>query len=65
MYEPIKIVYIITMLELGGAQDIVLYTMTHLDHTGFRPILSKKSSCFFRLWFYYGVRPNELIARSV
>ncbi|MBI4051597.1 MAG: glycosyltransferase family 4 protein [Elusimicrobia bacterium] len=35
----IKVVHIITMLELGGAQQNTLYTLEHLDRTFFDPIL--------------------------
>jgi glycosyltransferase involved in cell wall biosynthesis len=35
----IKVVHIITKLELGGAQQNTLYTVSHLDKTEFIPIL--------------------------
>lgn len=31
--------HVITKLELGGAQEVALYTVAHLDRTKFRPIL--------------------------
>ena len=31
--------HIITKLELGGAQEVALYTVSHLDRTRFRPVL--------------------------
>ena len=31
--------HIITMLELGGAQEVALYTVAHLDRARFRPVL--------------------------
>ena len=33
------ICHIITKLELGGAQEVALYTVSHLDRTRFRPVL--------------------------
>lgn len=36
---PVKVCHIITMLELGGAQQNTLYTVTHLDRSRFEPIL--------------------------
>ncbi|MDD5687978.1 MAG: glycosyltransferase family 4 protein [Elusimicrobia bacterium] len=35
----IKVVHIITLLELGGAQENTLYTCEHLDKNKFEPIL--------------------------
>jgi glycosyltransferase involved in cell wall biosynthesis len=35
----IKVCHVITMLELGGAQQNTLYTVTHLDRTRFEPFL--------------------------
>ena len=35
----IKVVHIITKLELGGAQQNTLYTVSHLDKDKFIPIL--------------------------
>jgi glycosyltransferase involved in cell wall biosynthesis len=37
--RPVKVCHIITMLELGGAQQNTLYTVTHLDRDGFEPLL--------------------------
>jgi glycosyltransferase involved in cell wall biosynthesis len=34
-----SICHIITKLELGGAQEVALYAVSHLDRTRFRPIL--------------------------
>lgn len=34
-----RVCHIITMLELGGAQQNTLYTVTHLDRERFRPML--------------------------
>ena len=31
--------HVITKLELGGAQEVALYTVAHLDRTKFRPVL--------------------------
>ncbi|HEV2173420.1 MAG TPA: hypothetical protein VGR71_07630, partial [Nitrospira sp.] len=31
--------HIITKLELGGAQEVVLYAVSHLDRGKFRPVL--------------------------
>ncbi len=31
--------HVITKLELGGAQEVALYTVSHLDRTKFRPVL--------------------------
>jgi glycosyltransferase involved in cell wall biosynthesis len=31
--------HVITKLELGGAQEVALYTVTHLDRKKFRPVL--------------------------
>ena len=33
------ICHIITKLELGGAQEVALYAVSHLDRTRFRPVL--------------------------
>src|SRR5690348_16979334 len=33
------ICHIITKLELGGAQEVVLYAVSHLDRDKFRPVL--------------------------
>ena len=33
------ICHIITKLELGGAQEVALYAVSHLDRTKFRPVL--------------------------
>jgi hypothetical protein len=33
------ICHIITKLELGGAQEVALYTVSHLDRARFRPVL--------------------------
>jgi glycosyltransferase involved in cell wall biosynthesis len=33
------ICHIITKLELGGAQDVALYAVSHVDRTRFRPVL--------------------------
>jgi len=36
----VKVVcHVITKLELGGAQEVALYTVAHLDRTKFRPVL--------------------------
>jgi len=35
----IKVVHIITMLELGGAQEITLHQVEHLDRRRFEPVL--------------------------
>ncbi len=35
----VKVCHLITMLELGGAQQNTLYTVTHLDRTRFEPML--------------------------
>ena len=35
----IRVCHVITMLELGGAQQNTLYTVSHLDRTRFEPIL--------------------------
>ncbi|MGQ9655600.1 MAG: glycosyltransferase, partial [Thermodesulfobacteriota bacterium] len=35
----IPVIHIITMLELGGAQQNTLYTVAHLDRRAFRPYL--------------------------
>ncbi len=37
--EPVRVCHIITMLELGGAQQNTLYTVRHLDRSRFDPIL--------------------------
>jgi glycosyltransferase involved in cell wall biosynthesis len=37
--RPVPVVHIITKLELGGAQENTLYTVTHLDRRRFRPYL--------------------------
>ncbi|MBW2039775.1 MAG: glycosyltransferase family 4 protein [Deltaproteobacteria bacterium] len=37
--RPVKIVHIITKLELGGAQQNTLFTLGHLDRDLFRPYL--------------------------
>ena len=37
--RPAKVCHIITMLELGGAQQNTLYTVTHLDRSRFEPLL--------------------------
>jgi len=37
--KKVKIAHIITMLELGGAQQNTLYTIEHLDRTFFEPVL--------------------------
>ncbi len=39
MRQPVTIAHVVTKLELGGAQQIALYTVSHLDRTRFRPIL--------------------------
>ncbi|MES4784845.1 MAG: glycosyltransferase family 1 protein, partial [Nitrospiraceae bacterium] len=39
MTIPISVVHIITKLELGGAQQVALFTVSHLDTSRFRPIL--------------------------
>lgn len=36
---PITVTHIITKLELGGAQQVALFTVSHLDPARFRPIL--------------------------
>ena len=35
----IKVIHIITKLELGGAQQTTLYTLSHLDQSRFIPVL--------------------------
>jgi glycosyltransferase involved in cell wall biosynthesis len=37
--ERIKVVHIITMLELGGAQEITLHQLSHLDPARYEPVL--------------------------
>lgn len=37
--EPVKVLHIITKLELGGAQQNTLYTVSHLDPSHFRAAL--------------------------
>lgn len=39
MTLPISVVHIITKLELGGAQQVALFTVSHLDTSRYRPIL--------------------------
>lgn len=39
MSKKILVVHIITKLELGGAQQNTLYTVTHLDRKDFTPVL--------------------------
>ncbi|MFM8552508.1 MAG: glycosyltransferase family 4 protein [Nitrospiraceae bacterium] len=39
MSEPIAVAHRITKLELGGAQQNTLFTVSHLDRRRFRPIL--------------------------
>jgi hypothetical protein len=39
MTMPIKVAHIITKLELGGAQQNTLFTVSHLDRDRFQPIL--------------------------
>lgn len=39
MSTRIKVAHIITKLELGGAQQNTLYTVSHLDRAAFEPIL--------------------------
>jgi len=39
MNKPISVAHIITKLELGGAQQNTLFTVSHLDRTRFHPIL--------------------------
>ncbi|MBI5181899.1 MAG: glycosyltransferase family 4 protein [Nitrospirae bacterium] len=39
MHSKIKVVHIITKLELGGAQENTLYTVSHLDKKKFIPVL--------------------------
>ena len=36
---PVKVVHIVTKLELGGAQQNTLFTVAHLDRELFRPYL--------------------------
>ena len=36
---PHTVCHIITMLELGGAQEVALFTVSHLDRARFRPVL--------------------------
>ncbi|HJU06191.1 MAG TPA: glycosyltransferase family 4 protein [Nitrospiraceae bacterium] len=37
--SPVSVVHIITQLELGGAQQNTLFTISHLDSTRFRSVL--------------------------
>ncbi len=37
--QKIKIIHIITKLELGGAQQTTLYTLSHLDQSHYLPVL--------------------------
>ncbi|MBN2373374.1 glycosyltransferase family 4 protein [bacterium] len=39
MSKKIKVIHIITQLELGGAQQTTLYTLAHLDKTQYIPVL--------------------------
>lgn len=36
---PITVIHVITKLELGGAQEVALFAVAHLDRARFRPIL--------------------------
>lgn len=38
--KRLKVVHVITRLEFGGAQQNVLYTLNHMDHGFFEPILA-------------------------
>lgn len=38
--SPSRVLHIITMLELGGAQQNTLYTCAHLDRDSFTPVLA-------------------------
>lgn len=39
MSEPVTVAHLITKLELGGAQQNTLFTVSHLDRARFRPML--------------------------
>ncbi len=39
MVDPVSVAHIITKLELGGAQQNTLFTVSHLDPARFRPVL--------------------------
>ena len=36
---PVTVAHVITKLELGGAQQNTLFTVSHLDQTRYRPVL--------------------------
>jgi glycosyltransferase involved in cell wall biosynthesis len=39
MIQPVTVAHVITKLELGGAQQIALHTVSHLDRARYRPVL--------------------------
>ncbi|MFC1520792.1 glycosyltransferase family 4 protein [Elusimicrobiota bacterium] len=43
----IKVLHLITKLEFGGAQQNTLHTVTHLDRTGFEPVLASGAGGYF------------------
>ena len=41
--------HVITKLELGGAQEVALYAVSHLDRSKFRPLLVTGPGVFSRM----------------